>query len=398
LETKVRAGDSISRFGKSHTIARIGGDEFTILLEDISSPLDASRVAERISKALSTPFVIGGQKVFPTASIGVAVYNPGYKNPEELLRDADTAMYSAKALGKGRYVIFDSRMRAETLARLKMEDELRRALDRKEFENYYQAILSLNTGKICGFEALVRWKNPERGLTLPNEFLPVAEETGLIVPLGKWILETACKQMHMWQAFFKEDPPLLISVNLSSRQFLRTDLPQLCGSILREADLPQNSLNIEITENAMMPDPETVIDLMQNLKSLGIKITLDDFGTGYSSLSYLHRFPLDCLKIDRSFIARIEENDEIVYNILTLGQNLGMKVIAEGVETAEQVELLRELGCEYAQGYYFSRPVNAQEATDLLAGKFRWTAPPQKMFKRKLTLVQNRRQNTSVIA
>jgi diguanylate cyclase (GGDEF)-like protein/PAS domain S-box-containing protein len=373
LEATVRSSDSVARFGRNHTIARLGGDEFTILLEDIYSALDVTRVAERIASDLAIPFMIGGQELFPTASIGIALYNPSYQNPEELLRDADIAMYSAKALGKGRYEIFDANMRANTIARLQLETELRRGIERKEFENYYQVIVSLTTGKIWGFEALLRWKHATRGIVTPAEFIPVAEETGLIVPIGQWVLESACQQMRIWQARYVNDPPLLISVNLSARHFLQSDLVQQCRAVLYETQLSNSSLNLEVTESAMIPDPETAIELMYQLKSLGIKISVDDFGTGYSSLSYLHRFPLDSLKIDRSFISRIMEDDEIVRTILTLGRNLGLRVIAEGVETAEQVAKLRELGCEYAQGFYFSVPVNAQEATDLLAEEHHWT-------------------------
>ncbi len=369
LEATVRSSDSVARLGRNHTIARLGGDEFTILLEDISSALDATRVAERIANDLAIPFVIGGQELFPTASIGIAIHNPSYQNPEELLRDADTAMYSAKAVGKGRYEIFDANMRANTIARLQLETELRHAIERREFENYYQVIVSLETGKIWGFEALVRWKHATRGMVSPNEFIPAAEETGLIVPLGQWVLETACQQMRIWQARFSNDPPLLISVNLSARHFLQSDLLQQCRAVLYETQLSNSSLNLEVTESAMMPDPESAIDLMYQLKSLGIKIALDDFGTGYSSLSYLHRFPLDSLKIDRSFVSRMLDDDEIVRTIITLGRNLGLKVIAEGVETIEQVIKLQELGCSFAQGYYFSVPINAQEATDLLAAE-----------------------------
>ena len=369
LEATVRSSDSVARLGRNHTIARLGGDEFTILLEDISSTLDATRVAERIANDLAIPFIIGGQELFPSASIGIAIHNPSYQNPEELLRDADTAMYSAKAVGKGRYEIFDANMRANTIARLQLETELRRAIERREFEIYYQVIVSLDTYKIWGFEALVRWKHTTRGMVSPSEFIPVAEETGLIVPLGQWVLETACQQMQIWQARFSSDPPLLISVNLSARHFLQSDLLQQCSAVLYETQLSHSSLNLEVTESAMMPDPESAIDLMHQLKSLGIKIALDDFGTGYSSLSYLHRFPLDSLKIDRSFVSRLLDDDEIVRTIITLGRNLGLKVIAEGVETAEQVVKLQELGCAFAQGYYFSVPINAQEATDLLAAE-----------------------------
>lgn len=372
LEATVRSSDSIARLGRNHTIARLGGDEFTILLEDISSALDVMRVAERISADLAMPFAVAGQELFPTASIGIALFNSSYQSPEELLRDADIAMYSAKALGKGRYEIFDANMRANTIARLQLETELRRGIERREFENFYQVIVNLNTGKICGFEALLRWKHPTRGIVLPSEFIPVAEETGLIVPLGQWVLESACQQMRIWQARYRNDPPLIISVNLSARHFLQSDLVQQCRAVLYETQLSNSSLSVEVTESAMMPDPETAIELMHQLKSLGIKISLDDFGTGYSSLSYLHRFPLDSLKIDRSFVSRIMEDDEIVRTIITLGRNLGLRVIAEGVETAEHVNKLRDLGCEMAQGFYYSVPINSQEATDLLAEEHHW--------------------------
>jgi diguanylate cyclase (GGDEF)-like protein len=373
LETTLRSTDSIARFSRNHTVARLGGDEFTVLLEEITGALDAARVAERIAADLAIPFVIGGQELYPSASIGIAIYNPSYQSPEELLRDADTAMYSAKALGKGRYEIFDAAMRANAIARLQLETDLRRALEQSEFENYYQVIVSLETGRIWGFEALARWKSPNRGIVSPNEFIAVAEDTGLIVSMSQWVLETACQQMRIWQARFTDEPPLLISVNLSARHFLQPNLLEQCRTILYETQLSHSSLNLEVTESAVMPNPETAIKLMSELKQLGIKIALDDFGTGYSSLGYLHRFPMDSLKIDRSFVARIMEDDEIVRTILTLGRNLGLKVIAEGVETIEQVARLRELGCDFAQGYYFSVPINAQEATDLLAAEHHWS-------------------------
>jgi diguanylate cyclase (GGDEF)-like protein/PAS domain S-box-containing protein len=395
LETTVRSGDSIARFGRSHTIARLGGDEFTILLEEISSALDAMRVAERIIADLAKPFMIGGQELFLTASIGIALFNPSYQNPEELLRDADTAMYSAKAAGKGCFQIFDADMRANTMARLQLEIELRRAIERMEFQNYYQVIVSLKTGEILGFEALVRWRNPARGIIPPDDFIPVAEETGLIMPLTQRVLQTACQQMRIWQARFEDDPPLLISVNLSARHFFQPGLVQLCRTILHETQLPHSSLNIEVTESAMMPNPEAAIDVMHQLKSLGVKIALDNFGTGYSSLSYLHRFPLDSLKIDRSFVARMLEDDEIVRTILSLGRNLGLKVIAEGAETEEQIEKLQNLGCELAQGYYFSVPINAQEATDLLAAMHHWPYHSKNGLRDRWSVVTNQTHNAS---
>jgi diguanylate cyclase (GGDEF)-like protein/PAS domain S-box-containing protein len=375
LEAIVRASDTVARFGKNHTIARLGGDEFTILLEDITGPMDATRVAERIAKEIGKPYLIGGQELFPSASMGISLYNPSYQSPEELLRDADTAMYSAKALGKGRYEVFDASMRANIIARLQLETELRRGIEQNEFENYYHAIVSLETGRIWGFEALVRWRHPARGIVSSQEFVPVLEESGLIIPLGQWLLESACRQMRVWQTRFSSEQPLFICINLSPRHFLQPDLVEQCQAVLAETQLPQNTLHLEVTESAMIPDPESAIGLMNQLKALGIKISLDDFGTGYSSLSYLHRFPIDSLKIDRSFVSRLLDDDEIVRTIITLGRNLGLSVIAEGVESAEQVVRLRELGCELAQGYFFSVPVDAHEATDLLAADHRWKSP-----------------------
>ncbi len=375
LETTVRSRDCISRLEQNHTIARLGGDEFTILLEDVSSPEDARRVAERITAELSEPFVINSQELFPTASIGIAIYNPGYKTPEEILRDADTAMYSAKALGKGRYEIFDSNMRANTIARLQLENELRRGLERQEFEIHYQPVVALDTEKITGFEALIRWNHSSRGIIPSNEFIPVAEETGLIVPLGQWVVKTACQQARIWQTRFAATQ-ISIHINISARHFLQPGLVEYCRAVLRDTQLSESSLVLEVTESAMMPDPEAAIALIRQLKSLGIKIALDDFGTGYSSIRHLHRFPLDWLKIDHSFISRMMEDDEIVRTIINLGQNLGLDVIAEGVETTQHVEKLRQLGCECAQGYIFSIPINASEATDLLMAKHLSPLPP----------------------
>lgn len=396
LSTALRTSDTISRFGGNHKGERIGEALFTILLEDISSALDAVRVAKRILGDLAKPLAVGEQTVYPTASIGIANYSQVYQDPEELVRNADIAMKKAKAAGQGRYEIFDPKIRAETSARLKLENELNRAIERKEFENYYQPVVSLNSGMICGFEALVRWNNPARGLVQPNEFIPVAEEIGLIVPMSWWILETACKQMQLWQARFKHDAPLMISVNLSARQLLQFDLIQRCNSILSEANLCPSCLNIEVTESAIMSNPEPVIDSMHKIKELGIEITLDDFGTGHSSLSYLRQCPFDSVKIDYSLAARVKEDNEIVRAILTLAQNLGMRVITEGVETSEQAKILQALRCEFAQGYYFSTPINAQEATDLLASKRSWPASPNAISGKKLLLIDNKHIGSNI--
>ena len=304
--------------------------------------------------------------------MGIALFNHAYQHPEELLRDADTAMYRAKTLGKARFEIFDESMRASAIARLQLETELRRGIERDEFENYYQAVVSLKSGEIRGFEALIRWNHPIQGLVMPNDFIPIAEETGLVVPLGHKVLKAACRQMKRWQIRFPNSCPLMIGVNLSARHFVEPDLVEYCRLILHETQLSQSSLCLEVTESAMMHDPESAIHLMNQLKSLGIQIALDDFGTGYSSLSYLHRFPLDSVKIDRSFVLHMVEDDEIVRAIVTLGRNLGLEVVAEGIETAEQLSRLRELGCGWGQGYFFSAPLDAEQATDLIAADFRW--------------------------
>jgi diguanylate cyclase (GGDEF)-like protein/PAS domain S-box-containing protein len=372
LETCLRSGDTVAHLGEGHTVGRLGGDEFIILLDDIKHASDATRVAERIGKELMSPFNITGQEVFTTASIGIALSTTGYERPEALLQDADTALNRAKMLGKARYEVYDAEMRASTVARLQLEAELRRAIEREEFQNYYQPIVSLDTGRIMGFEALVRWKHPTRGLVSPAEFIPIAEETGLILPLGQRVLREACRQMCVWQGRFPDYLPLIISVNISRRQFTQPDLIDQIIQILQETSLPAASLKLEITEGMVMADPASIVSQLSQLKSLGVKLSIDDFGTGYSSLSCLHRFPLDTLKIDRSFVCRMrvdEENREIVHTILTLAHNLGLDVTAEGVETVEQLDLLRTLGCEHGQGYYFSRPIDGEAAGNLVTAQ-----------------------------
>jgi diguanylate cyclase (GGDEF)-like protein/PAS domain S-box-containing protein len=381
LEKCLRATDTLARLGETFTVARLGGDEFTVLLDDLKDPNDAKTAAERLMKALSAPFVLGGKEVFTSVSIGIALSSPNYEQPDEILRDADTAMYRAKSLGKARYEVFDADMRASVMARLQLETDLRRALERGEFSNYYQPIVDLASGDIAGFEALLRWRHPTRGLLGPGEFIGVAEETGLIRELGWWNLGEACRQISEWRASSKAHEHLTISVNLSAKQFLQPNLVQEIGSLLKESGLPPEALKLEITESTVMGDPSAAVEMLQQIKALGIRLAIDDFGTGYSSLSYLHRFPLDTLKIDRSFISDISaegEGMEIARTILPMANNLRLDVIAEGVETIEQVLLLKKLQCKYGQGFFFSRPLSAEGITALLTGDLAWQAEQSK--------------------
>lgn len=349
-------------------VARIGGDEFTILLEGIRDVNEAKGVASRIQEQLKLPFNLSGNEVFTSTSIGIALSVTGYDKPEQILRDADMAMYKAKMFGKARHEVFDITMHSAAVARLQMETDLRRAIERQEFRLHYQPIISLDSGTINGFEALVRWQHPEHGLVSPAEFIPLAEETGLIVPLGWWVIREACSQMQVWQAQFLANP-LTISVNISGRQFSELDLSQRIEQILQQYRLDPHTLKLEITESAIVENAESATVMLAQLRKLGIQLCMDDFGTGYSSLSYLHRFPIDMLKIDRSFVSRMSfdnEDSEIVRTIVTLAHNLGMSVTAEGVETAEHVALLKELQCEYGQGYFFSKPIDSEAATALI--------------------------------
>jgi diguanylate cyclase (GGDEF)-like protein len=360
----VRAGD---------TVARLGGDEFVLLLEDIYEESEAIEVAERIKSELAASFTLNGREVFTTVSVGVASSWTSYHQAEGLIRDADAAMYRAKSLGKNRHEIYDSAMHAQVNDLLQMETALRMAVERNELVVYYQSIVDLETFKISGFEALVRWNHPERGFISPANFIPLAEETGLIVDIGEWVLRDACRQMERWQKIFPSDPPLFVSVNLSSKQFIQSDLIQRVTQIIEETKINPEGLKLEITESAVMDNVETATEMLKKLRALGIKLSIDDFGTGYSSLSYLHRFPIDTLKVDRSFVVNMSEdgeNVEIVRTIVSLAQNLGMNVIAEGVETKEQLAALRKLGCENGQGYFFSKPVNAGAAENLICDTY----------------------------
>ena len=358
------------------TVARLSGDEFTILLEDVASAADARNVADRLREELRVPFWLGAHEVFSGASIGIAHGSAAYAHPEDILRDADTALYRAKAQGRGRCVEFDASMHDRAVELLELETSLRRALERKEFQLHYQPVVSLSTGQITGAEALLRWNHPERGLVPPMEFIPLAEETGLIVEIGAWVLREACRQMKEWQERLAQ-PHLEIGVNLSSRQFQGPGLVAEVAEVLRATGLSPRSLRLEVTESLLMDKHPNVAQTMTELRAMGVRIDLDDFGTGYSSLSYLHQFPIDTLKIDRSFIHRIGASDdalEIVNTILALASSLDMEVVAEGVETEQQLEQLRKMHCAYAQGYHLSRPVEAPQFETLIGTGRSWAA------------------------
>lgn len=351
------------------TLARLGGDEFTILLNDIHDPSDAVRVANRVEDALRTPFVIDGQEIYTSASIGIASSASGYQTADAILRDADLAMYRAKALGKARCELFDQKMHDTAMKRLALETDLRRALHNEEFVLHYQPIVELQSKEVVGFEALVRWQKPGGELTYPAEFIEICEETGLIVFLGRWVLREACRTAEALQEQFPREDPLTISINVSPRQFAQHDFVAEVRSIIAETGVDPRHLRLEITESVTIGDAARVAAVLTELKELGIRLSIDDFGTGYSSLSYLHSLPLDVLKIDRSFIAAMDRNPEslqIVQTIMTLARNLGMNVIAEGTEEAGQVTQLQAMGCEFCQGYFFSKPVDLTGAVALL--------------------------------
>jgi diguanylate cyclase (GGDEF)-like protein len=360
LERTLRPVDTLSRFG---------GDEFAILLSGIVDTTDAVRVAERIHEELTLPFVLDRNSAFATASIGIALSASGYDRPEDILRDADTAMYRAKENGKARYEMFDHAMHARAVSRLQLESDLRQAIERKEFCINYQPIVALETGRLAGLEALVRWNHPRHGIVSPADFVPVAEETGMIVPIGQWVLEEACCKVREWQLASPSHRALSLSVNLSARQVAQPSLLEQIQVALDRSKLSPHHLKLEITESVVMENAEAATLMFKKLRALGVQLSIDDFGTGYSSLSYLHRFPLNYLKIDRSFVMHMtKDNDNaIVRTISTLARNLGMEVIAEGIETDEQYQQLKAMGCEYGQGYFFSRPVNEEVVLSLLA-------------------------------
>ena len=358
------------------TLARFGGDEFIVLLEEIDDAAEAVQVAERIADELRKPFVLKERQLYVAASIGLSIGHAGTHGPEGLIREADTAMYRAKAEG-GNYCVFDPTMHERALVRLELENDLRRAIEQNEFVVHYQPIVNLQTGAVWGVEALVRWEHPERGLLNPNEFVPVAEESGLVVPMGELVLEEACRRAVQWQREFPLTQPLAVSVNLSGRQLRRPDLHEVVGRALTETGLPASSLGLDITETVYIGALEANTAALDRLKALGVRVSLDDFGSGYSSLSYLRRLPADILKIDRSFTKGLGlevEDTAIVQTVVDLAHILGMEVVAEGVEVEEQETLLREMGCDFGQGYHFCRPLSPEEASEFLRSSYRGVA------------------------
>mgnify|MGYP000865455012 CR=1 FL=1 len=370
LEQCARPGD---------TTARLGGDEFVMLFEDVKNLENAKRIAERIQRSFIEPFYVNEAEIVSTPSIGIALGSSEYPCGEDLLRDADITMYQAKALGRGRYEVFSPDMRSQAVALIRLESDLRTALERNEFKIFYQPIVALKDSSIVGMEALMRWQHPHQGLVAPSDFIPLAEETGLIVPLGEWLLRTACRQLKTW--FDGGVPPLRLAVNISPVQLRDPGFPDMVINVIRESGVNPENLELEITETILMEQSSSIVNVLLKLKALGIHISLDDFGTGYSSLSYLQNLPIDTLKIDRSFINKLAFNGEqtnIIETILMLGSNLGMDVVAEGIETVEQREKLQKMKCSRGQGFLFSRPLEESAITSLLLslpGKTETVAP-----------------------
>jgi diguanylate cyclase (GGDEF)-like protein len=352
------------------TLAHLGGDQFSVLVDDLDEPSDLLRVAERVRAALALPVTVRGEEVFTSATIGLAPGSRAYREPEPLLRDAHTAMHRAKLQGPGAFQVFDDAMHARAVARLRLEAELRRALERGEFRLHYQPIVSLATGSLAAFEGLVRWEHPHRGLLVPDDFLPLAEETGLILPLGQWVIQEGCRQMRAWRQARTGHALPVMSLNLSGRQLAESDLVAEVDRALQSEGLAGRELDLEVTEKVIMQDADSARGCLAGLRAMDLGVSIDDFGTGHSSLSHLDRLPVDTLKIDRSFLdvrSGHPHKAEIVRTIVTLGHNLGLEVIAEGIETHAQLQALREMGCDHGQGYLFSPPVDATTAEAMLA-------------------------------
>jgi diguanylate cyclase (GGDEF)-like protein len=359
------------------TVARLGGDEFAILLDSISHVQDATIVAGRINEELNAPIKLTRQEVFTSASIGITLSTTRYNYPNEVLRDADTAMYRAKSQGRARYVLFDDEMHKQAMERLELDTDIRKALKNECFKVLFQPIIKLSTGRITAMEALVRWEHETKGLLSPKTFIPLAEETGLIVPLGQWILQESCQRLREWKEHFQGEFSLCVNVNLSIQQFVRPGLAEVVQHVLDETGIEAGSLQlgIEVSEKVLLSESGVIAVALKNLHDAGVRLCIDDFGTGYSSLNVLHKFHVDTLKIDRTFISNMTEdprNKIFVKTIVSLAHNLEMDVIAEGVETKDEMDYLKSLGCEYAQGFYFSKPIAPAAMNDLLAKNPQW--------------------------
>ena len=355
---------------ESDTLARLGGDEFVILLEDIEEANYANLVAERLQQELKRPFMVNGKEVFAPSSFGVVKDTKDYDLPEDIIRDADSAMYHAKEKGRSQYKVFDKKLHEKALHLLQRETDLRKAIHKKEFETHYQPIVSLKTRSVVGFEALIRWNHPQLGLIYPGSFISIAEETGLIIPITRLMVEEACRDLKTWQERIKHLQKLTMNVNISSRHFLQPALLNDLENVLNKIDLPPDHLKLEITETALMEDVEETVRLVHRMRDYGLQIVIDDFGTGYSSLSYLQRLPIDTLKVDRSFVSRIQNvpdgNRNIVEAIISLAHRLDMIVVAEGVETLEQYSILLDMNCQFGQGYLFSKPLTKDLVDELI--------------------------------
>lgn len=356
----------------SDTVARLGGDEFAVLIEEIVELDEIVPTLERIQEEIAKPFEIDSKPVYSTVSIGVAPWTRQYERPDVLLRDADTALYQAKRAGRNRYEFFSEEMHASTVQHLQNETDLRDAVAYNQFRAFYQPIVHIETGVLAGFEALIRWDHPRRGLVSPAEFIPVAEESDLIFPIGEWMLRESCRQLAAWRVTHPSARDIWMSVNVSAKQFMHVDLVSLVRDVLAESGLPPGLLKLELTETAMAENLDHVVSIMHRLKEIGVRLSIDDFGTGYSSLSSLHKLPLDSLKIDRAFVVQMNsdgESDDIIRTIISLARSLNLEVIAEGLETPEQLEHLRLLKCQLGQGYYFSRPLDAADAENFASGR-----------------------------
>ena len=377
LRLEIRRGDTVASMA---TAARLGGDEFVVVLDQLKEHHDAVRVTERIIQTLKEPYDLNGNVVHITASVGITTNSIKYNSPEEMIRDADTAMYRAKAAGKACCMLFDRQMHEAAIRRLKLENDLRNALDQSQLLLHYQPIVSLFTGVPIGLEALIRWHHPEHGMISPMEFIPLAEEIGMIVPVGYWVLDEACRQLSQWRKAHPEFSDISISVNLSRKQLAAPELVGSIAQIMQKHSISAKDLNLEITESSIMNDPEEAVRVLHQIRRMDIELHMDDFGTGYSSLSCLHRFPISGLKIDRSFVSNMVEREDyglVIDAIISLSHKLGHRLVAEGVETAEQVVLLQTMGCQFAQGYYFSKPLAPAAAEAFVLEKKKTALPSQ---------------------